>query len=116
MKTVNERLRDLREDSDLSQAQVGAILGITQQHYSEYERGKYQMPLHHLITLAKHYRVSMDYLLGLIDEEDSDAKDMIVTRSCTSGDLIRRVLSLNEKGRRAVVECVSLLELKYKAP
>ena len=54
MKTFNERLRELRQDNDLSQSQVAEILRTTQQHYSEYETGKVQMPFHHIITLAKH--------------------------------------------------------------
>lgn len=58
------RLRDLREDADLSQAQVAEILHIQQTVYSRYERGYQTIPLEHLITLADYYRVSVDYLLG----------------------------------------------------
>lgn len=60
-----ETLRDLREDSDLSQWQVAQLLHITQQQYQLYESGKRELPLHHLITLCRHYGVSADYLLGL---------------------------------------------------
>lgn len=59
-----QRLRDLREDADLSQAQVAAILQIQQTVYSRYERGYQTIPLEHLITLADYYHVSVDYLLG----------------------------------------------------
>lgn len=58
------RLRDLREDADLSQAQVAEILHIQQTVYSRYERGYQTIPLEHLITLADYYRVSVDYLIG----------------------------------------------------
>lgn len=58
------RLRDMREDSDLSQAQVAAILGIQQTVYSRYERGVQTIPLEHLIKLADYYKVSLDYLTG----------------------------------------------------
>ena len=58
------RLLDLREDADLSQAQVAEILHIQQTVYSRYERGYQTIPLEHLITLADYYRVSVDYLLG----------------------------------------------------
>ena len=61
-----QRLRDLREDSDLSQAQVAAILDITPQQYQLYESGKREIPLHHIITLANYYNVSLDYLAGII--------------------------------------------------
>lgn len=58
------KLRDLREDHDMKQKEVAAILGIDQRVYSTYETGKRDIPLHHLITLADYYHVSVDYLLG----------------------------------------------------
>ena len=58
------RLRDLREDWDLSQKQIAAVLGIDQRVYSTYETGKRDIPLNHLITLADYYHVTVDYLLG----------------------------------------------------
>ena len=65
MKTYYERLRDLREDRDLTQADIANLLGTTQQVYSRYEKGINQIPLHHLVTLCKFYKVSSDYILGL---------------------------------------------------
>ena len=65
MKTYYERLRELREDKDLSQADVALVLKTTQQVYSRYENGINQIPIHHLITLCKFYKVSADYILGL---------------------------------------------------
>ena len=61
-----ERIRDLREDSDKSQREIAECLGMTQQQYARYESGVREIPLHHLITLAKFYNVSLDYLAGLI--------------------------------------------------
>lgn len=58
------RLRDLREDHDMTQAQIAAILGIDQRVYSIYETGKRDIPLPLLVTLADYYKVSTDYLLG----------------------------------------------------
>ncbi len=58
------RLRGLREDRDMSQKQISAILGIDQRVYSTYETGKRDIPLNHLITLADFYHVTADYLLG----------------------------------------------------
>lgn len=58
------RLKDLREDHDLMQKQVAAILGIDQRVYSTYETGKREIPVHHLIALADYYQTSTDYLLG----------------------------------------------------
>lgn len=58
------RLRDLREDRDLTQTQVAQLLGIRQTVYSRYERGFQNLPLEHLLFLADYYKVSTDYLLG----------------------------------------------------
>lgn len=59
------RLRDMREDNDKTQAQISELLGISRQHYSLYERGERELPMHHFITLAKFYNVTLDYLAGL---------------------------------------------------
>lgn len=61
------RLRDLREDNDLKQEYVARLLGIQQTVYSRYERGFQNIPLEHLIKLAKYYKVSVDYILELTD-------------------------------------------------
>lgn len=58
------RLRDMREDHDLKQSEVAEILGISQQHYSIYETGKREIPLHMMIQLADLYKVSLDYMTG----------------------------------------------------
>ena len=65
MKQYYEVLRDLREDADLTQKEVAAILNTTQQVYSRYEKGINEMPVRHLITLVRFYGVSADYVLGL---------------------------------------------------
>ena len=50
-----KRIKDLREDHDMYQKDVAKLLGISQQYYSEYEKGKRTIPIQHLITLAKFY-------------------------------------------------------------
>ena len=67
LKNYWEIMRDLREDHDLTQAQVAQLLQTTQQVYSRYENGVNEMPIRHLITLCQFYHVSADYLLGLQD-------------------------------------------------
>ncbi len=66
---IYTRIRDLREDHDLNQTQVAAILNTTQTQYSRWERGAQEIPLHHFITLAKYYKVSLDYLAGLTNRK-----------------------------------------------
>ncbi len=63
-----ERIRSLREDHDLLQKQVAEMLSIAQRTYSSYENGNHDIPTQALITLAKYYNTSVDYLLGLTDE------------------------------------------------
>ena len=58
------RIRDLREDNDLTQKQIAEILICDQSLYSKYERGERPLPLEYAETLADYYGVSIDYLLG----------------------------------------------------
>ncbi len=60
-----QRLRDVREDNDLSQKQVAEILGTTQQQYHLYETGQREIPVHLLKKLSEYYKVSTDYLIGI---------------------------------------------------
>lgn len=69
-----KRIKDLREDNDLFQKDVAKLLGISQQYYSEYENGKRTIPISHLITLAKYYNVSIDYLVGLSNDKNAHIK------------------------------------------
>ena len=64
---VYQRLKDLREDNDKNQTEIADLLGMQQTQYSRYERGEREMPMHHFITLARYYNVSLDYLSGLVN-------------------------------------------------
>ena len=59
------RLRDLREDADLTQTQVARFLGMSQTGYSKYETGENDIPTQVLIRLAGFYRTTTDYILGI---------------------------------------------------
>lgn len=63
----SERIRNLREDNEMTQAEIAMILNIRQRTYSDYERGKIRVPVDSLITLAKLYNVNMDYICGTTD-------------------------------------------------
>lgn len=64
-----QRIADLREDQDLKQSVVAKLLGTSQTQYSRWERGEREIPLHHMITLAKFYKVSIDYITGLTNNK-----------------------------------------------
>lgn len=63
------RIRDLREDNDMTQAEVASYLHVKQNTYSQYENGQRQLPLECLIALARLYKTTTDYILGLTDEK-----------------------------------------------
>ena len=63
-----KRIKDLREDNDKTQQEIADVLGTSQTMYARYERGANELPLHHLISLCKFYKVSADYILGLTDK------------------------------------------------
>ena len=62
------RIRDLREDSDRTQAEVAKYLNVKQNTYSQYENGQRQLPIESLVALARLYKTSTDYILGLTDK------------------------------------------------
>lgn len=74
MDNYYRRIRDLREDSDLTQQQVSERLGMKQSQYSLYERGHRDIPTDILIKLAFLYGTSTDYLLGVTDERKPYAR------------------------------------------
>ena len=61
------RLKDLREDADVTQSALAAYLHIKQNTYSQYENGQRQIPIEHLISLERYYLTSTDYILRLTD-------------------------------------------------
>ncbi|MBC3516465.1 helix-turn-helix domain-containing protein [Neobittarella massiliensis] len=71
---MKNRMRDLREDHDLSQRQVAAALGITQRKYSYIETGTQPLTEDILVGLAHFYGVSTDYILRLTDDAQSGRK------------------------------------------
>ncbi len=62
---IYPRLKDLREDKELNQTEIGQLLGTSQKQYSRWETGETEIPFHHLITLAEFYNVSLDYIAGI---------------------------------------------------
>ena len=64
------RIRDLREDRDITQKDIAEYLHIRQNTYSQYENGQRQLPISVLISLAKYYNTSTDYILGLTNNPE----------------------------------------------
>ena len=64
------RIRDLREDADLSQKQIADIINMHKTTYARYETGQREIPFNIAILLARYYRVSLDYIAGLSNNQD----------------------------------------------
>ncbi|EGP5230047.1 XRE family transcriptional regulator [Enterococcus faecium] len=62
-----QRIRDLREDNDLTQQQIAKLLNVSQSTYSRYENGELDIPMQTVIKLAHHYNTSVDYLVNMTD-------------------------------------------------
>lgn len=60
-----QRIRDLREDNDLTQQQIAKLLNVSQSTYSRYENGELDIPMQTVIKLAHHYNTSVDYLVNM---------------------------------------------------
>lgn len=61
------RLREIREQRGRTQGEIAEILQMLQPQYARYEQGTRELPMHHFVTLAKYYNISLDYLAGLTD-------------------------------------------------
>ena len=72
-----QRLRDLREDKDMTQTEIAKILFTSQTVYSRYERGYLTIPVEHLLILADFYNVSTDYILGRTNVKEMNRKKRI---------------------------------------
>lgn len=72
--TIQQRIRDLREDADKTQTEVARYLGTTAQYYGQYEKGEREMPISRAIMLADYYHVSLDYLVGRTDIKSIEAE------------------------------------------
>ena len=68
------RIRDLREDKDMTQAQIASILGTNQKVYSRYETGINEIPMRHIVKLADYYNVSIDYSMGTTNDKTPSAR------------------------------------------
>lgn len=71
MADYRQRLRDLREDNDLTQAQLGKLLNKSQQGYNHIEAGRAELKIEDLIKLCKFYNLSADYIVGITNKKRS---------------------------------------------
>lgn len=115
MKPLNEFIRDLREDSDKTQAQVADELHIKQQYYSKYENGEYELPIRHLVGLANFYNTNTDYILQRTKYKHSlDRLSKPYCDNVSIDQVVSNLLALNENSRKSVIEYLDYLVDKQK--
>lgn len=113
MKTIQQILKELREDNDLKQSDIAELISTTQQQYSKYETGESELPLRALTTLADRYNVSVDYLMGRTEcREGVAGLNKKMSADFTAGAVISDILSLSSSGRAAVLEYISMRKMK----
>lgn len=101
----NDKLFELREYNNLTQKNVGEIIGVRQQTYAEWEKGKKIIPLKHLVTLAKYYNVSLDYLTGLSNKKDIFYKYVTLDKKEIGKKVIyvRSLYNINQKDLASIL-------------
>lgn len=111
MKELRERIRDLREDHDLKQKAVAAYLGISQQTYSNYERGRREIPTWAVVALAKYYKVSADYLLGM-DTSYLGSTNLrnVYLENITMHDVVYDIQNLKKNERKDLIKYIRFLK------
>ena len=111
MKELRELLRDLREDHDLKQKEVARYLNVSQQTYSNYERGHRDIPVCVVVELAKYYKVSTDYLLGVeTDYLGSTNLKKPYLDNITLHDVLYDIQRLRRDNRKDLVRYISYLK------
>jgi len=93
-----QRLRDLKEDCDLTQKQVADIIGVSINHYGKYERGETDIPFEKAIILANYYNVSLDYLSGRTNHKQGKSNPNLTPDQIKISD-IYAMLSDKNKGK-----------------
>lgn len=113
-KTINQILLDLREAHDLKQKDIAKILNISQQTYSNYERGKREIPVYHLKALAEYYNTSLDYILGTsitLSGNSSNLRELI--DGITIQELIYEIDQLPRQGKQDLLKYLHYLRSIY---
>ena len=111
MKELRELIRDLREDHDLKQKEVARYLHVSQQTYSNYERGRRDIPVFVVVELAKYYKVSADYLLGVeMDYPGSTNLKRPYLDHITYHDVLYDIQKLEGDNRRDLIRYISYLK------
>lgn len=103
---IFDRLKDIREDKDLTQKDIAKLLNIKQPTYSAFENGTKIIPLKHLNTLSNYYEISMDYILGLSNNRTKPEKIIELDKKLI-GQNIKQVRTINSLTLRDLAKILS---------
>lgn len=101
---IYQRLKDLREDKDMNQKEIGEIIGTSGNYYGDYEKGKRDIPTERMIMLAQFYNVSMDYITGLTNDKGGLHKNTTV-----ESDLLNKYNALSDIRKGRVLQLLDTL-------
>lgn len=113
-KTINQILLDLRETHNLKQKEIAKILNISQQTYSNYERGKREIPVYHLKSLAEYYNISLDYILDTsvkLPGNSNNSREFV--DGITIHELIYEIDRLPRQGKQDLLKYLRYLKSIY---
>lgn len=108
--SINQILLNLRENHNLKQKDVAAILGISQQTYSNYERGKREIPVHLLKPLAEFYSISLDFMLHVTPPSASNVPNNEYVEGLPMSQLICDLVLLSPDSRNELVKYLKYLK------
>lgn len=100
-----QRIRDLKEDSDIKQKDVAQIIGMSEKQYARYERGETDIPLEKAINLANFYKVSLDYIAGRTNDKRGFNKSDLPTSEV---ELLKKFRSLSVERQSRILERIDV--------
>lgn len=101
---IYQRLKDLREDKDMNQKEIGEIIGTSGNYYGDYEKGKRDIPTERMIMLAQFYNVSMDYITGLTNDKGGLHKN-----TTAESNLLNKYNALSDIRKGRVLQLLEIL-------
>ena len=102
---IYQRIRDLKEDSDIKQKDVAKIIGMSEKQYARYERGETDIPMQAAIKLAKYYNVSLDYIAGLTNDKKGFNKSELPNSEV---EMLKKFRSLSNERKIRILERIDM--------
>ena len=110
MQNIPYKLKLLRDKNGYSQEEIAEILGVTQQTYCNYEIGKHEIPVRHVVKLSELYKITSDYLLGLsLYMTTPPELNKVFYNKMSYGEYVELLLPLSKEDRKSVISFTKFL-------